>query len=102
MKQLESDPWEGVAAKYPVGAKLKGTVTNITDYGAFVELEPGIEGLVHVSEMRSDEHTSELQSLMRLSYAVFCLINKNTNALLTQQLSTHIHHYSAQLVVCQT
>ncbi|AMU96092.1 MULTISPECIES: 30S ribosomal protein S1 [Sphingopyxis] len=51
MKQLESDPWEGVAAKYPVGAKLTGTVTNITDYGAFVELEPGIEGLVHVSEM---------------------------------------------------
>ncbi|WP_033073500.1 30S ribosomal protein S1 [Sphingopyxis sp. MWB1] len=51
MKQLEADPWEGVAAKYPVGAKLSGTVTNITDYGAFVELEPGIEGLVHVSEM---------------------------------------------------
>jgi len=51
MKQLESDPWEGVAAKYPVNAKLKGRVTNITDYGAFVELEPGIEGLVHVSEM---------------------------------------------------
>gem|GEM_PF-1297495 len=51
MKQLESDPWEGVAAKYPVGAKVRGTVTNITEYGAFVELEPGIEGLVHVSEM---------------------------------------------------
>ena len=51
MKQLESDPWEGVAAKYPVGAKLTGTVTNITEYGAFVEIEPGIEGLVHVSEM---------------------------------------------------
>jgi small subunit ribosomal protein S1 len=51
MKQLEADPWEGVAARYPVGAKLKGRVTNITDYGAFVELEPGIEGLVHVSEM---------------------------------------------------
>src|SRR3546814_4632392 len=51
MKQLESDPWEGVVAKYPIGAKLSGTVTNITDYGAFVELEPGIEGLVHVSEM---------------------------------------------------
>ena len=51
MKQLESDPWEGVAEKYPVGAKLKGVVTNITEYGAFVELEPGIEGLVHVSEM---------------------------------------------------
>ncbi|MFN3425490.1 MAG: 30S ribosomal protein S1 [Novosphingobium meiothermophilum] len=51
MKQLESDPWDGVAAKYPVGAKLSGVVTNITEYGAFVELEAGIEGLVHVSEM---------------------------------------------------
>jgi len=51
MKQLEADPWEGVDAKYPVGAKLNGRVTNITDYGAFVELEAGIEGLVHVSEM---------------------------------------------------
>jgi small subunit ribosomal protein S1 len=51
MKQLEADPWEGVAAKYPIGVKLKGRVTNITDYGAFVELEAGIEGLVHVSEM---------------------------------------------------
>jgi len=51
MKQLESDPWEGVESKYPVGATYKGRVTNITDYGAFVELEDGIEGLVHVSEM---------------------------------------------------
>ncbi|TYO91221.1 30S ribosomal protein S1 [Oceanicella actignis] len=51
MKQLQADPWEGVEAKYPVGAKLPGRVTNITDYGAFVELEPGVEGLVHVSEM---------------------------------------------------
>ena len=51
MKQLEADPWEGVAAKYPPGAKYSGRVTNITDYGAFVELEPGVEGLVHVSEM---------------------------------------------------
>jgi small subunit ribosomal protein S1 len=51
MKQLEADPWEGVAAKYPMGAKFTGRVTNITDYGAFVELEPGVEGLVHVSEM---------------------------------------------------
>jgi len=51
MKQLESDPWEGAAAKYPIGAKLSGRVTNITEYGAFVELEAGIEGLVHVSEM---------------------------------------------------
>src|SRR5437016_3106199 len=51
MKQLESDPWEGVELKYPASAKFKGRVTNITDYGAFVELEPGVEGLVHVSEM---------------------------------------------------
>src|ERR687898_389030 len=51
MKQLEADPWEGAAGKYPVGGKFSGRVTNITEYGAFVELEPGIEGLVHVSEM---------------------------------------------------
>ena len=51
MKQLESDPWDGISAKYPVGKKISGTVTNITDYGAFVELEPGIEGLIHISEM---------------------------------------------------
>ena len=51
MKQLMSDPWDGVALKYPVNAKFSGRVTNITDYGAFVELEPGVEGLVHVSEM---------------------------------------------------
>ena len=51
MKQLESDPWDTIGAKYPVGSKVKGRVTNITDYGAFVEIEPGIEGLIHVSEM---------------------------------------------------
>ncbi len=51
MKQLETDPWEGAGAKYPVDGVFRGRVTNITEYGAFVELEPGIEGLVHVSEM---------------------------------------------------
>ena len=51
MKQLETDPWDNVEAKYAVGSKFVGRVTNIADYGAFVELEPGIEGLVHVSEM---------------------------------------------------
>ncbi len=51
MKQLEADPWEGVELKYPANARFRGRVTNITDYGAFVELEPGVEGLVHVSEM---------------------------------------------------
>lgn len=51
MKQLQSDPWAGIEAKYPVGMRITGTVTNIADYGAFVELEPGVEGLIHVSEM---------------------------------------------------
>ena len=51
MKQLDKDPWEVVAERYPIGSRVKGRVTNITDYGAFVELEDGIEGLVHVSEM---------------------------------------------------
>ena len=51
MKQLDKDPWELVAGKYPIGARVRGKVTNITDYGAFIELEDGIEGLVHVSEM---------------------------------------------------
>ncbi|ALA17333.1 MULTISPECIES: 30S ribosomal protein S1 [Chelatococcus] len=51
IKQLLADPWEGIAGRYPVNARFKGRVTNITDYGAFVELEPGIEGLIHVSEM---------------------------------------------------
>ncbi len=51
MKQLESDPWDGAEAKYPLEAKFNGRITNITDYGAFVELEAGIEGLVHISEM---------------------------------------------------
>jgi small subunit ribosomal protein S1 len=51
MKQLLDDPWQGIEAKYPIEARFHGRVTNITDYGAFVELEPGIEGLIHVSEM---------------------------------------------------
>jgi len=51
MKQLLDDPWQGIEGKYPLNARFHGRVTNITDYGAFVELEPGIEGLIHVSEM---------------------------------------------------
>jgi len=51
MKQLQEDPWSAIEARYQVGQKMKGRVTNIADYGAFVELEPGIEGLIHVSEM---------------------------------------------------
>ena len=51
MKQLQTDPWEGIGAKYPSGTRFRGVVTNITDYGAFVELESGVEGLAHVSEL---------------------------------------------------
>ncbi len=65
MKQLMSDPWDGVEQKYPVNGKFSGRVTNITDYGAFVELEPGVEGLVHVSEMswtKKNAHPSKILS----------------------------------------
>ena len=65
MKQLQADPWEGVTSKYPIAARFKGRVTNITDYGAFVELEPGVEGLVHVSEMswtRKSAHPGKIVS----------------------------------------
>ncbi len=51
LKQKSADPWTGVAGKYPVGTRVRGRVVSLTDYGAFVELEPGVEGLVHVSEM---------------------------------------------------
>ncbi len=70
MKQLESDPWEGAAAKYPVDGTFTGRVTNITEYGAFVELEPGIEGLVHVSEMswtKKNVHPGKIVSTTRKS-----------------------------------
>ena len=54
IKQLASDPWTTLAERHPVGSRLKGKVTKVTDFGAFVELEPGIEGLVHVSEMKDE------------------------------------------------
>jgi len=66
MKQLEKNPWDGAEAKYPVGTRFKGKINNITDYGAFVELEPGIEGLVHVSEIswvKKNVHPSKLVSV---------------------------------------
>ncbi len=66
MKQLESDPWHEVEARYTTGMKVRGTVTNIADYGAFVELESGIEGLVHVSEMswtKKNIHPSKFVSI---------------------------------------
>jgi small subunit ribosomal protein S1 len=66
LKQLQSYPWQNVAAKYPVGTRVQGKVVSITNYGAFVELEPGIEGLVHISEMswtRNVRHPSKVVSI---------------------------------------
>ncbi|MHA1539024.1 MAG: 30S ribosomal protein S1 [Alphaproteobacteria bacterium] len=65
MRQLEEDPWKGLEGKYPSGTKFTGRVTNITDYGAFIEMEPGIEGLVHISEMswtKKAAHPSKIVS----------------------------------------
>ena len=74
MKQLEADPWEGVAAKYPVGTHFTGRITNITDYGAFVELEPGVEGLVHVSEMSWTKKNVHPGKIVSTSQAVEVMV----------------------------
>ncbi len=74
MKQLESDPWDGIGAKYPLDAKFTGRVTNITDYGAFVELEPGIEGLIHVSEMSWTKKNIHPGKIVSTSQAVEVII----------------------------
>src|SRR3954453_1888402 len=63
IKQLEPDPWETVIERYPVNARVIGRVVNVTDYGAFVELEAGVEGLIHISEMtwsRRMKHPSKV------------------------------------------
>ncbi|MGN1062761.1 MAG: 30S ribosomal protein S1 [Alphaproteobacteria bacterium] len=66
IKQLESDPWVGVNERFPVGTRFKGKISNIADYGAFIELAPGVEGLVHVSEMswtKKNVHPNKIVSL---------------------------------------
>ncbi|MCD6035907.1 MAG: rpsA [Rickettsiales bacterium] len=70
IKQLESNPWDGIEKKYPIGSRLKGHVTNITDYGAFIELEPGIEGLVHVSEISWTKNNVHPRKLLSTSQEV--------------------------------
>ena len=74
MKQLEADPWEGVEAKYPIGRRFTGRITNITDYGAFVELEPGVEGLVHVSEMSWTKKNVHPGKIVSTSQAVDVMV----------------------------
>jgi small subunit ribosomal protein S1 len=80
LKQLQAYPWKDVAAKYPVGTRVQGKVVSITNYGAFVELEPGIEGLVHISEMswtRNVRHPSKLVSIGEVIEAVVLKVDPN-------------------------
>src|ERR671915_1325560 len=80
LKQLQSYPWKDVAAKYPVGTRVAGKVVSITNYGAFIELEPGIEGLVHISEMswtRNVRHPSKLVSIGETIEAVVLKVDPN-------------------------
>ena len=74
MKQLESHPWENIEIKYPVGSKAQGRVVSITDYGAFVEIEKGIEGLVHISEMSWTQHIKHPGQFVTLGQEVECVI----------------------------
>ena len=79
MKQMEADPWIGVNERYPVGTRVKGKISNITDYGAFVEIAPGIEGLVHVSEMswtKKNVHPSKLVALSEEVEAVILEVDE--------------------------
>src|SRR5206468_3311447 len=79
LKQLQPYPWKNVAAKYPVGTRVQGKVVSITNYGAFVELEPGIEGLVHISEMswtRNVRHPSKLVSIGETIEAVVLKVDE--------------------------
>ncbi|MEI6651750.1 MAG: 30S ribosomal protein S1 [Chlorobiaceae bacterium] len=74
MKQLESHPWENIEVKYPVSSKAQGRVVSITDYGAFVEIEKGIEGLVHISEMSWTQHIKHPGQFVTLGQEVECVI----------------------------
>src|SRR5436189_230037 len=80
LKQLQAYPWKDVAAKYPVGTRVTGKVVSITNYVAFIELEPGIEGLVHISEMswtRNVRHPSKLVSIGETIEAVVLKVDPN-------------------------
>jgi len=74
MKQLQEDPWDSVERKYPYGSVHQGRVTNITDYGAFVELEPGIEGLIHVSEMSWTKKVKHPSKLLEVGQEIECQV----------------------------
>lgn len=64
MKQLVSDPWERASLRYPIGARVRGVVTSVAKYGAFVELETGIEGLAHVADMNCGTHLAHASEIV--------------------------------------
>ncbi len=74
MKHLEADPWEGVVEKYPINSKIRGRVTNVTEYGAFIELEPGVEGLVHISEMSWMKNNTAPEKIVSISQEVDAVV----------------------------
>jgi small subunit ribosomal protein S1 len=73
-KQLKADPWSTATIRYPVGARVKGKVVSLTDYGAFVELEQGIEGLIHVSEMSWSKKVKHPSKILNVSQEVECVV----------------------------
>jgi len=80
MKQLEKNPWNDIEGKYPKGTKLKGNITNITDYGVFIELEPGIEGLVHVSEVSWNKNNIHPKKIVTVGQEVeFIVLDIDSN-----------------------
>ena len=74
MKQLTDDPWKGVESRFNVGQRVKGKISNITDYGAFVEIENGVEGLIHVSEMSWSQHLRTAQDFLKVGDEVDAVI----------------------------
>ena len=74
MKQLQADPWTTATIKYPVGARVKGKVVSLTDYGAFVELEQGVEGLIHVSEMSWSKKVKHPSKILTVGQEVECQV----------------------------
>src|SRR4029450_9164764 len=76
LKQLEAYPWEGVDEKYKVGDRIKGRVVSITDYGAFVELEKGVEGLIHVSEMSWTRHARHPSKIVNIGDIIEAVVLK--------------------------
>ncbi len=76
MKALLSNPWENIRKNYKIGSKYKGEVARITDFGAFVTLEPGLDGLIHISDMRTDSRDSRPEEILKKGQSVTVQINK--------------------------